>query len=81
MGKRNANKTRQRAFLYSPERPDKGVLFESEDAIAAAIEQGWEESPGDARAAAEPKEAAKESKGNGKKSGGAKKVTTGDDGE
>lgn len=87
MGKRNASKTRTRAYLYSPERPDKGVLFRTEDAIAEALEQGWEESPDEARAGAGEAKAKAKAKaaaskgngGNGKNNGGAKKVTTGDD--
>lgn len=73
--------TQKRCFLYSSDCPG-GRIFEGDDAIAAAYEDGWKDSPADAVAetpapakpAASKKKAAKK-----KASGGAKKkASTGD---
>lgn len=43
----------KRCFLYSADCPE-GRIFEGDDAIAAALEDGWQDSPA---AKAEPKKA------------------------
>jgi hypothetical protein len=62
----------QRCYLFSPDCP-KGRIFEGEEAIAAALEDGWADAPG---AVAEPKTAAKKAS---KKKVAPKKVATDDD--
>lgn len=75
-----------RCFLYSPDCP-KGRIFTGAEAIAAAKEDGWVDSPGaveqpETKPPAETKPAASKKAGSkkaaSKKKGGAKKVATGD---
>lgn len=58
--------SQKRCFLYSSDCPG-GKIFEGDDAIAAAVEDGWKDSPADAVAKKKPAAA------KNKASGGAKK--------
>jgi len=63
----------QRCYLFSPDCPG-GRIFEGEEAIAAALDDGWVDSPGALEA--EPKPAKK--KAPAKKKVAPKKVATDD---
>ena len=65
--------TQRRAFRYSPDCPE-GRIFVGDDAISAADDDGWVDSPG---AVAKAKPAAAKKKAS-KKKVAAKKVAAGD---
>ena len=70
--------SQKRCFLYSSDCPG-GRIFEGDDAIAAAYDDGWKDSPADVAVETPAAPAASKKKAKKKASGGAKKkASTGD---